>query len=221
MKKAHALLGALVTAGLAGCATTPNMHYSGVTPQASVQHKNVALVTKVTSGTFETTRCVLELTHKCRELTFSKKELTSNYNKLERSALQQSGALATVAESVPSSGWAVETDIGTLAPSKYEVIVHYDLGKSLGMGLIPVVGLFTPHYYTMDVDLVDDVTIFHDGKAVWHDRMPIHMKKNISGSRFRIGATHSEAAYKVYRVAQTSAVSQTMVGFGQAVSQSG
>jgi hypothetical protein len=32
---------------------------------------------------------------------------------------------------------------------------------------------------------------------------------------------YSEAAYKVYRVAQTSAVSQTMVGFGQAMSKSG
>ena len=219
MKKAHALLGALVTAGLAGCATTPNMHYSGVTPQASVQHKNVALVTKVTSGTFETTRCVLELTHKCRELTFSKKELTSNYDNLESSALQQSGALATVVEGIPSSGWAIKTDISTLAPSKHEVIVHYDLGKTLGMGLIPVVGLFTPHYYTMDVNLVDDVTIFHNGKAVWHNRTPVHMKKNISGSRFKIGGTHSEAGYKVYRVAQTSAVSQTMVGLGQVMAE--
>ena len=221
MKKAHALLGAMITVGLAGCATTPNMHYSGVTPQASVQHKNVALVTNVTNGSFKTTGCVMELTHKCRELTFSKKELTSNYDKLESSALQQSGAMATLAKRVPSSGWAVETDISTLAPSKYEAIVHYDLGKTLGMGLIPVVGLFTPHYYTMDVNLVDDVTIFHDGKDVWHDRIPVHMKKNISGSRFKIGGTHSEAAYKVYRVAQTSAVSQTMVGFGQAMSKSG
>ena len=221
MKKAHALLGALITAGLAGCATTPNMHYSGVTPQASVQHKNVALVTNVTNGTFKTTGCVMELTHKCRELTFSKKALTSNYDKLESSALQQSGAMATLVKTVPSSGWAVETDISTLAPNKYEAIVHYDLGKTLGMGLIPVAGLFTPHYYTMDVNLVDNITIFHDGKAVWHDRTPVHMKKNISGSRFKVDGNHSEAAYKVYRVAQTSAVSQTMVGLGQAMSKSG
>ena len=212
MKKAHALLGALFTAGLAGCATTPNMHYSGVTPQASVQHKNVALVTNVTNGLFKPNQVLL---------TFSKKELTSNYEKLESSALQQAGAMPLLAKNVPSSGWAVETDISTLAPSKHEAIVHYDLGKSLGMGLIPVVGLFTPHYYTMDVNLVDDVTIFHDGKAVWHDRTPVHMKKNISGSRFKIDGTHSEAAYKVYREAQTSAVSQTMVGLGQAMSKSG
>ncbi|MBU2772447.1 hypothetical protein HMI48_00530 [Acidithiobacillus ferrooxidans] len=221
MKKAHALLGALITAGLAGCATTPNMHYSGVAPQASVQHKNVALVTKVTDGYFNPNVCVFGIAKKCSELTFSKNSLVSNYDKLLSSALKQSGALATVAPSVPATGWCIKSSIGTLAPAKSETVVHYDLGKTLGMGLIPVYGLFTPHYYTMDVNLVDDVTIFHDGKAVWHDRTPVHMKKNISGSRFKIGGTHSEAAYKVYREAQTSAVSQTMVGLGQVMSKSG
>ena len=216
MKKAHALLGALITVGLAGCATTPNMHYSGVTPQASVQHKNVALVTNVTNGTFKTTGCVMELTHKCRELTFSKKALTSNYDKLESSALQQSGAMATLVKTVPSSGWAVETDISTLAPNKYEAIVHYDLGKTLGMGLIPVVGLFTPHYYTMDVNLVDDITIYHNGESVWNQSIPVDIKKHISGSRFKIGGTHSDAAYKVYREAQTKAVTAMMLGLSQA-----
>lgn len=207
MKKAHALLGALITAGLAGCATTPNMHYSGVTPQASVQHKNVALVTNVTNGSFKPNQVLT---------TFSKKELTSNYDKLESSALRQAGALPISAKNVPSSGWAVETDISTLAPSKYEAIVHYDLGKTLGMGLIPVAGLFTPHYYTMDVNLVDDITIYHNGQSVWNQSIPVDIKKHISGSRFKIGGTHSDAAYKVYREAQTKAVTAMMLGMSQA-----
>ncbi len=67
----------------------------------------------------------------------------------------------------------------------------------------------------MDLNVVDTITIYHDGKAVWHDHVPVHLSKNISASS---DGVNSSAAYKVYRVAQTRAVSQTMQGFGQVAS---
>ncbi|WCE94359.1 hypothetical protein [Acidithiobacillus ferriphilus] len=218
-RKTRLFVGALTIAALTGCATTPNMHYSGAMPQANVTHKNVALVTKVTSGSFVKNDCLLEATHKCREHTFSVKALTTNYDRLLASALKQAGAMPQTETAPPAAGWVIETDIAPLPPHKHEAIVHYDLGKSMGMALIPVVGLFTPRYYQMDLNVVDAITIYHDGKAVWHDRVPVHLTKNISKSKFAFnGGVNSSAAYKVYRVAQTSAVSQTMEGFGQVAS---
>jgi hypothetical protein len=195
----------------------PDMHYSGTMPQGNVAHKNVALVTKVTSGMFVKNDCILEVTHICREHTFSAKTLSTNYDRLLSSALKQAGTMPEVKASMPSSGWVIETNMGTIPPHKHEAIVHYDLGKSLGMALIPIVGLFTPRYYHMDLNVVDTITIYHDGKAVWHDRLPVHLSKNFTGSKGG-GGVNTLAAYKVYRVAQTSAVSQTMEGFGQSVS---
>ncbi len=90
-KNSRLLIGALIAATLTGCATTPDMHYSGPMPQENVAHKNVALVTKVTSGMFVKNDCILEVTHICREHTFSAKTLSTNYDRLLSSALKQGG----------------------------------------------------------------------------------------------------------------------------------
>lgn len=217
MRKHYAVLALLVAGGLAGCATTPNMHYVGVAPQANIVHKNVTLVTTVTDGNFNRTGCILAVSHKCKEFTFSKKELTENYDKLLSSALDQSGALPTAVPSLPATGWAIQTSISTASGNKYEVLVDYDLGKSIGMAMIPVYGLFSPHYYTMHVTLLDHIRIYHDGKLVWTKVVSVNAKKHISGSHFSIGGTHSEDAYRVYRENQSKAVTSTMLALNQAM----
>lgn len=193
------------------------MHYTGVAPQAQVKHKNVALVTQVKDGDFNKADCFFAVSHKCKEDVFSKKELVQNYDRLMTSALKQSLALSVSSKEVPATGWAIDTQVETAPGSHHEVVVHYDLGHTIGMSLIPVVGLFTPHYYTMDVALVDKITIYHNRAAVWHEDIPVQVKKHISGSRFKIGGAHSDAAYRVYRVTQTPAVSKTMVALDHAM----
>ncbi len=200
-----------VVTGLSGCATTPDMHYSGVMPTANVKHKNVALITKITSGEFVENDCFFAFTHKCRESGFPEKVLVKNYDRLLSSAITQAGATPTDPTTVPKTGWVIVTDLSPLAPHKHEEILHYDLGKTEAMGLIP---FFPPlRYYHMYINLVDAVTVYHDGKPEWHARIPMHISKNIDGQ------SGNTAAYKEYRIAQTYAVSRVITGFGHAVVQ--
>jgi len=205
--------------GLAGCAG-PSMHYVGPTSAVGLQHKNVALVTEVVSGYIVKNDCLFESSHACREKTFSVKALTTNFNKILESGLSKSGAMARPEPALSDTGWVIETQMAPIPPHKHEVIVHYNLGKSIGMSLIPIVGDFTPRYYWMNINIVDKVTIFHNGKAVWHDDIPVHLHKRFSVSVFSAsGGVNSSSAYRGYRVAQNAAVSQILTGFGQAVSQ--
>jgi hypothetical protein len=93
-------------------------------------------------------------------------------------------------------------------------MIHYDLGKTLSLGIIPIVGMFTPRYYSMDITLADNITIYHEGKAVWEKTIPVHQVKKISASHFSSDGLHSDAAEKAYSDAQTPAVADTIQELG-------
>lgn len=209
---------ALATA-LAGCAASPNMHYSGPMPQASnVAGKAVALYTYTEGGDVQP-GCILALSHKCREVTFSHKEINRNFGKLLASAIKKSGGKPVIVNSLPSTGWVIRTQVSPIPGDKYEVIVHYDLGKTIGMSMIPIAGMFTPRYYEMVITLDDHVQILHDGKVVWEKSVPVKVSKPFSASKLTVGddMLHNAGAYRVYRDSQDQAISQILPGLNQAM----
>lgn len=192
---------------LAGCATTPSLHYKGPAPEHSpVADQNVSLQTKVTAGTIIHNDCFFALTKMCRRSTMKPKHMIADYDKILSSALEQEGA-KRVADS-GSAAWTIETHITNGPASKYPVLVHYEIGKTMEMGLIPIVGMFTPRYYGVHVNIEDHVTIFHEGKAVWHADIP-------ESYTHHFGSNPGNHAIKAYRTAQDAAVSEILTGLSE------
>lgn len=193
---------------LAGCATTPSLHYKGPAPTHSpVADQDVSLQTKITSGTIIHNNCFFALTKLCRRSTMTPKHMISDYDKILASALTEEGA-SHVAES-GNAPWVIETHITNGTASKYPVLVHYELGKTMAMGLIPIVGMFTPRYYGVHVNIEDHVTIYHEGKPVWHSVIP-------ESYTHHFGSNPGNHAIKAYRTAQDAAVSEILTGLSDA-----
>lgn len=206
---------------LSGCATSPDMHYSGPIPQASnVAGKTVAIYTHTQGGEVQT-GCIMAVTHKCREGTFSHKEIDRNFGKLLSNAIEKSGGKPVIAKSLPATGWVIRTQVSPIPGDKYEVIVHYNLGKTMAMSLIPIAGMFTPRYYEMVITMDDYVQILHNGTVAWKKSIPIKVHKAFSASDLVIGndALHNSSAYRIYQDSQDRAIAQILPALNKVMTQ--
>lgn len=220
-KTLHMAVFSTVVALLSGCASSPNMHYSGPMPQASnVAGKTVAIYTYTQGGDVQT-GCILALTHKCREATFSHKEINANFGKLLSSAIDKSGGKPVIVKSLSGTGWAIRTQVSPIPGNKYEAIVHYDLGKTMAIGLIPIAGMFTPRYYEIAITMDDHVQILHNGTVAWEQSIPIKVKKAFSASDLVIGndALHNGSVYRIYRDSQDRAIAQILPALNKVMAQ--
>ena len=100
---------------------------------------------------------------------------------------------------------------------------HYDLGHTVAMGLIPVVGLFTPKYYEVIGHMDDVVTVTATGHTVLKKAYLVAIKKDITGSgnmTFEHGGSSSKAV-KVYLAEQTTAIQHLLTDTNHALGANG
>ena len=142
-------------------------------------NKTVAIVTTTSGDKFNDPECLTALTRDCRNTTLTAKTAVTDYNRLLVQALTQEGA-KVVAD--PPADIVIETHMVPSGNHRYMFLLDYDLGHTLGMGLIPIVGLFTPRYYEVIGHMDDHVTVKESGRVVMTKTYPIVIKKDITGS---------------------------------------
>ena len=207
---------------LSGCAASmPKVAYTGpVVHNSPLANKTVALVTTTTGDQFNDPECLTALTSACRNTTLTSKTSITDYNNLLKQALTEEGA-TVVAD--PPADITIDTHMTATGNHRYMFLLDYDLGHSLAMGLIPVVGLFTPKYYEVIGHMDDVVTVTATGHTVLKKAYLVAIKKDITGSgnmTFEHGGSSSKAV-KVYLAEQTTAIQHLLTDTNHALGANG
>ena len=207
---------------LSGCAASmPKVAYTGpVVHNSPLANKTVALITTTTGDQFNDPECLTALTSACRNTTLTSKTSITDYNNLLKQALTEEGA-TVVAD--PPADITIDTHMTATGNHRYMFLLDYDLGHSLAMGLIPVVGLFTPKYYEVIGHMDDVVTVTATGHTVLKKAYLVAIKKDITGSgnmTFEHGGSSSKAV-KVYLAEQTTAIQHLLTDTNHALGANG
>ena len=199
----------------------PKVAYTGpVVHNSPLANKTVALVTTTTGDQFNDPECLTEFTSACRNTTLTSKMSIADYNNLLKQALTEEGA--TVVADLPAD-ITIDTHMTATGNHRYMFLLDYDLGHSLAMGLIPVVGLFTPKYYEVIGHMDDVVTVTATGHTVLKKAYLVAIKKDITGSgnmTFEHGGSSSKAV-KVYLAEQTTAIQHLLTDTNHALGANG
>ena len=208
---------------LSGCATTvpmPKVAYTGpVVHNSPLANKTVALVTTTTGYQFNDPECLTEFTSGCRNTTLTSKMSIKDYNNMLKQALTEEGA-TVVAD--PPADIIIDTHMTAMGKHRYMFLLDYDLGHSIAMAMIPLVGSFTPRYYNVIGHMVDNVTVTA-GHTVLKKAYPITIRKDITGSEhmtFDYGGSSSKAV-KVYLAEQTTAIQHLLADTNHALGANG
>lgn len=201
---------------LAGCAATmPKVAFHEHVPVTSpVTGKTVALETSLAGDQFNDPECLTALTRQCRNVTLSRKKTLTDYNQILRQALREEGAKTVPG---PQADYVIHSHLTPLSPHRYMMMIDYDLGHTLAMGLIPLVGAFTPRYYTLKDHMVDHITVTIGQKTVLNRHFVMHVKKQVAGG----GSTESNLsmakAEKMYISNQDQSIGKLLTDLSQSV----
>ena len=204
---------------LSGCAATmPKVAYTGpVLHNSAFANKTVALVTTTTGDQFNDPKCLTALTQACRNTTLTSKSSVHGYNDLMKQALTQEGAKVVTD---PPADIIIDTHMVATGKHRYMFMLDYDLGHTMGMTLIPIVGMFTPRYYEVIGHMADVVTVKESGRVVMKKSYPITIKKDITGAEdqaFEHGKSDSKAV-RLYLSEQTMAIQNILPDVNRALS---
>ncbi len=204
---------------LSGCAASmPKVAYTGpVLHNSAFANKTVALVTTTTGDQFNDPKCLTAFTQACRNTTLPLKSTVNDYDNLMKQALTQEGAKVVTD---PPADIVIETHMVATGKHRYMFLLDYDLGRTEGMTLIPVVGLFTPRYYEVIGHMADVVTVKESGRVVMKKTYPITIKKDVTGAEdqaFEHGKSDSKAV-RLYLSQQTGAIQNILPDINRALS---
>ncbi|MFA7496896.1 MAG: hypothetical protein WCY67_11405 [Acidithiobacillus sp.] len=204
---------------LSGCAASlPKVTYTGPALQNSAfKNKTVALITTTAGDQFNDPECLTEFTKACRNVTLASKPTVNNYNDFMKEALLQEGA--KVVTSSPAD-ITIHTHMIATGNHRYMFLLDYNLGRSVGMSLIPIVGMFTPKYYEVIGHMADVVTITDENRVILKKTYPIAIKKHITGAEdqvFEHGKSDSKAVM-LYLSEQNTAIQHILQDANKALS---
>lgn len=207
---------------LSGCAASmPKVAYTGpVVHNSPLANKTVALVTTTTGDQFNDPECLTALTSACRNTTLTSKTSITDYNNLLKQALTEEGA-TVVAD--PPADITIDTHMTAMEKHRYMFLLDYDLGHTVAMGLIPVVGLFTPKYYEVIGHMDDKITVHDSSGVVLKKTYSVAIKKDITGDEdqaFEHGQSSSKAV-RLYLTAQTTAIQYLLTDTNHALGANG
>lgn len=205
------LLPVAVVIALGGCAASmPKVAYHASIPTSSpLTGRTVIVKTSVAGDQFNDEDCLTELTSKCRNVTLTKKLMVENYNKLLVQALEDEGAKI---ENEPPADYVIYTHMIPETGHHYMFLIDYDLGHTMAMAAIPLVGAFTPRYYTVLGHMEDVVKVTEGNRSILSKSYEVSLKKHVTGqSGFKTEYNVSGSkADNIYIGAQSQIISQML-----------